>query len=136
MNLVLADRSDKKCVKRFYKANNYSANFMGNDHCYLIKVENKIIATVIISNIDDINFLHGLVVTKEYQHKGLASQLLAHSSSKHSMIYCFADLSLNSLYTANSYEQIDTSQLSEALLTRFNNYQNKNSQLTAFRSSK
>lgn len=46
---VLAKRSDKKSILRFYKENNYSARFIGFDSCYLIKAQDKIIASVIIS---------------------------------------------------------------------------------------
>ncbi|TRX56314.1 GNAT family N-acetyltransferase [Thalassomonas sp. M1454] len=133
MKIQLAEKSDKKSIKRFYKNNNYSASFMGNDTCYLMKLNDEIIAAVVISNIDDCNFLHALVVNNKYQHKGLASQLLKHSLVKHSTLYCFADRSLNPLYSANNYIQIDPSILPEQLQTRFFCYHKKNNQLSAFR---
>ena len=46
-----AEKDNKKSIKRFYKANNYSASFMGYDTSYIALHEGEIIACVIISYI-------------------------------------------------------------------------------------
>ena len=46
---ILANKADKKSILRFYKDNHYSARFIGYDSCYLIKENDNIIASVIIS---------------------------------------------------------------------------------------
>lgn len=47
--VIVAKKNDKKSILRFYKENHYPARFIGFDHCYLIKVDDNIIASVIIS---------------------------------------------------------------------------------------
>ena len=48
-NPMMARKSDKKSILRFYKKYNYSARFIGFDTCYVIKENHNIVASVIIS---------------------------------------------------------------------------------------
>lgn len=133
MAIQTAEKSDKKDIKRFYKDNHYSASFMGNDQCFMIK-NNKaqIIACVIVSTISDTPFLHALVVSQNMRGSGLATQLLAHCQLISVHIYCFADLSLNRLYISSQFKSIDQGQLPASLHSRFQRYKQKNNTLSAF----
>ena len=133
MDILTAEKSDKKDIKRFYKNNHYSASFMGNDQCFMIKDDNaQIIAAVIVSVISDKPFLHALVVNQNERGTGRATQLLEHCQSISPMIYCFADLSLNRLYIASNFKSIDQEQLPASLHSRFQRYKQQNNTLTAF----
>ncbi len=64
---------------RFYKSQQYSARFIGKDHCYIVKLNNKIVASVILSAgqvCGDYWLLHGLVIDKVMRGKKIASVIL------------------------------------------------------------
>ncbi len=140
MKIILAEKSEKKEILRFYKNQYYSARFLGFDRCYCIKVNDEIIASVMISNIienSEISFLHALVVGQAWQHQGLASQLIVHVTKIHPSVICFADEKLANLYTKNQMVVIEKPQftelLPEHLMIRLKTYQNKQPQLKVFR---
>lgn len=139
MEIIKANKSDKKSILRFYKAQQYSARFLGLDHCYIIKNNEKIIASVIVSYIDKSNpmgFLHALVVDKTFQHQGLASQLIKYTEKQHPTMVCFANESLTPLYLKSLFTKLPQAQyrktLAEHLFVRFNRYQIKQPQLKVF----
>ena len=138
MQIVQATKTDKKAVLRFYKSQRYSARFLGGDHCYLIKKQDVIIASVIVSTIQSNNrqcFLHALVVEKAFQHQGLASLLIQHCQTMHCPIVCFCLPQLSVLYTHYDFKLLSSkainSLLCADLLQRFKRYQAKQSELVA-----
>jgi len=140
MKISLAEKSDKKDILRFYKAQHYSARFLGFDRCYFIKINDDIIASVMVSYIienSEISLLHALVVNQTWQHQGLASQLISHVTKIHPSIVCFADEKLTNLYIKNQMVSIEENQfkhsLPEHLFVRFKSYQQKLPQLKVFR---
>jgi len=140
--ITLAHKTNKKAILRFYKNNHYSASFLGFDSCYVIKDEQSIIASVIISKIKEsqensqLSFLHALVVKAQYQHIGLASQLLSHVQNLHSPFVCFANDELSALYTKNQMTKLADDEVVEKvpehLVLRFQSYQIKQPQLKVF----
>jgi GNAT superfamily N-acetyltransferase len=141
MRITKAEKSDKKAILRFYKYQHYSASFIGYDHCYFIRHNQTIIAAMIVSKIALQHrhyFLHALVVDKQFQHQGLATQLLQHAIIQHQPLICFADESLSAFYTQNHMLKLTdiqkTENLPEHLLLRYKVYQNKQSQLKVFKS--
>ena len=97
MHIVRADKTDKKAIQGFYKQQHYSAGFIGYDRTYLIKQQQQIIASVILSRITVDNpheLLHALVVDKVFQHQGLASRLLRYVKQNHATFSCFANAKL------------------------------------------
>ncbi len=131
MQVLLAKKSDKKAILRFYKAQHYAARFLGFDNCYLIKKDDEIIASVIVSGLiasSSVAFLHALVVDNQHRHQGAATQLLRHALSLHAPLICFAQPALRPLYLSVNMKLMSADNISanlpEHLLTRFNAYQN------------
>lgn len=118
--IIVAEKKDKKSVKRFYKQHNYSASYIGLDKNYLILKNNEIIASVIVSlsNIENTqHLLHGLVVAKEYQGQGFASRLLHYVSQNHKQVVCFAENKLAKFYQKNSFQQVASNSSPKEVLT-------------------
>ncbi|MDG1752288.1 MAG: GNAT family N-acetyltransferase [Thalassotalea sp.] len=141
MNIVKAEKSDKKAILRFYKAQHYSASFIGYDHCYFLRDKQTIIAAMIVSKIalqHHHYFLHALVVDKQYQQQGIATKLLQLALQKHQPLICFANESLSAFYTKSNMVKLTNSQMTkslpEHLLLRFEVYRNKQPQLKVFKS--
>ncbi len=148
LTIALANKSDKKDILRFYKANNYSARFIGFDRCYVIKNELSIVASVIISmgKLEQKNctkalsnsqyFLHALVVDPAYQKQGLATRLLNYSLARHRPIVCFAHSSLSPLYQKQGFkalrDDLVKSTLTIELFNRYQQYIKHQSNLTVF----
>lgn len=137
VTVVLAVKSDKKSLMRFYKQQNYSAGLLGLDNVYIIKHQQEIIAAVIISALEKGNsqlFLHGLVTKQEYRHKQLATKLLQHIQIEHysQQIICFAQQHLANLYQQNGFEQVTAHQLHQPLLMRYLSYKKTNKDLLVF----
>ena len=147
--VVEALKSDKKDIMRFYKSQQYSASFIGHDHCYIVKFDNKIVASVILSAgqaCGDYWLLHGLVIDKVMRGKKIASVILQaiinseHLGSKFKKIICFADVALQGLYnknlfvTYNSNDEIET--LPQELKQRLKRYQSKQPNLHCYLYSK
>jgi GNAT superfamily N-acetyltransferase len=148
LTIALANKSDKKDILRFYKVNNYSARFIGFDKCYLIKKNQVIIASVIVSkarldqqesaerNSKSQYFLHALVVAPTYQKQGLATQLVKHSLTLHSSLVCFSDASLAPLYLKQGFKALSDSlvknNLTIELFKRFQQYSKHQSGLKVF----
>jgi len=130
-----AVKSDKKIIKQFYKRQHYSASFMGLDTVYFIKDKEIVIASVIISQFETHNsqhFLHALVVDKQYQNQGLASQLLNFSPLNEYQITCFAIQEMHKLYINAGYQQICSKQLNELNFLRYQQYKKFKSNLQVF----
>ncbi|ARD42860.1 GNAT family N-acetyltransferase [Colwellia sp. PAMC 21821] len=117
--VVKATKADKKSVLRFYKAQRYSASYIGQDHCYTVKVDNRIVASAIVSGgqeADNFWLLHGLVTNKAEQGKGLASLILqtivndvnALEKKRYEKIICFADSALQQFYKKNQFIKYNT----------------------------
>ncbi|MDT0604784.1 GNAT family N-acetyltransferase [Thalassotalea castellviae] len=139
MKITKAEKSDKKALLHFYKAQHYSASFLGHDQCYFVKKNNTIIAAVMVSKIAEQfrhYFLHALVVDEKFQHQGIASLLLNHANKRHQPLICFANNSLETLYTHNDFEKLSVLEyetvIPQHLLLRFIGYKNKQSQLQVF----
>lgn len=135
LSITTASKTDKKDILRFYKQQHYSARFLGFDHCYVIKSNQQIIASVIVSMITQNNnqaFLHALVVDTNYRHQHLASMLLQHCIRQHLELVCFAQLSLAPLYINNGFVQAKINSLTPELQQRYQRYLAKNSDLLPF----
>jgi len=158
--VIVAKKTDKKSILRFYKDNHYPARFIGFDHCYLIKMDDNIIASVIISqgnksqqldpstestsNNNDLNlcpnkpayFLHALLVAPNYRRLGYAEHLLAHAIMNHQPLVCFAQESLRNFYLNNGFTYIADNLLSQCLphdlYSRFQQYSKNKAELKAF----
>ncbi|WP_206486405.1 GNAT family N-acetyltransferase [Thalassotalea sp. G2M2-11] len=118
MKIILADKTDKKSVLRFYKQQHYSARYLGFDHVYIIEYDNNIIAAVMVSNIKpnaNVSLLHALVVDKAYQRQGLATKLLQHVFKHHGTIICFAQPFLAPLYQSVAMATLTLAQIEQQL---------------------
>jgi len=138
-HILLAKKTDKKSILRFYKSQHYSARFIGLDYCYLVKKDEKIIASVMVSQITTDNsqyFLHALVVDKNHQKQGIATKLVNHVNQTHQPVVCFAQPELSRFYHQCKMPELAihllTSQLNEHLSLRFQQYQKKQSDLKVF----
>lgn len=123
-----ADKSDKKAIQRFYKQQRYSARFLGDDVTYLVRDNQDIIASVIISFKDSHPFLHALVVAECWQHQGLATKLLIECQKHCPRLICFCAPELSPFYTKNGFAVVSLIDLPEELQLRFNAYR-KNHEL-------
>ncbi|WP_448564019.1 GNAT family N-acetyltransferase [Thalassotalea ganghwensis] len=135
MKIEAALKSDKKALMRFYKQQHYSANLMGLDSVYLIKVHQVIIAAVIVSYLhkdNQIGFLHGLVVDNNYHRQGLAQQLLRKCTDSHHQLVCFVKPELAHFYQQNEFKLGQLTDLSLDLAQRYSAYQNKWPELNIF----
>jgi GNAT superfamily N-acetyltransferase len=137
--VIIAQKSDKKAILRFYKSQHYSASFLGYDSCYFLKNNEEIIASVIISKIAQHHqhyFLHALVVKQQYQRQGLASQLLQYAQRQHLPLICFSTEKLLPFYLKNSLIKLQSdkivSNLPEHLHMRYKRYLKKQPQLNVF----
>ncbi|QBY05675.1 N-acetyltransferase [Thalassotalea sp. HSM 43] len=134
--IVSAAKSDKKHIKRFYKTQCYSAGFLGDDVCYLLKDDTEqIIASVLVSFASSTPFLHGLVVASHYQHRGIANRLLQHCRAHHQHLICFAVTRLKALYLQNGFRQLNTADIDAKLLARYKAYQAKQVTLAIYGAS-
>ena len=140
MNLIFrqAIKADKKEIKRFYKKQQYSAKFMGLDHCFIAEKDTIIIASVIISKLTDNNqqyFLHALAVDRSYQNQGLASKLLKYATNhiatkeQPTAIVCFCNPDLIPLYQKTGFNLLTQEELKQTLYSRYLLYRNKQSDL-------
>ena len=141
ITVITAQQSDKKNIKRFYKNNHYAASYMGYDSCYIIKIDNNIVASVIVSYIVNENsqaLLHALFVDESYRKNKLASLLIQKAQQEHSSIVCFAHKKLIGFYQKLDFIPIETFQTKEAQLlsstnlAKLSQYQRYNTQLTAY----
>jgi GNAT superfamily N-acetyltransferase len=131
----VADKSDKKTIKQFYKQQHYSASFMGFDTVYFIKHNETIIACVIVSQLKLYNsqyFLHALVVDKQYRKQGIATRLLNSHHINAQQIICFAGKELSMLYKNANYDLASSKQLNETNLLRYQQYQKSKPNLQVF----
>tara|TARA_R110000787_G_scaffold269764_2_gene376650 strand:- start:291 stop:776 length:486 start_codon:yes stop_codon:yes gene_type:complete len=118
--IVKAKKSDKKDIMRFYKNQRYSASFIGQDQCYIVKRGDFIIASAIVSagqGSDDCWLLHGLVTNKDQRGENIASLLLqtifseqnALKQARYQQIVCFADIALQPFYQKNHFISYNSS---------------------------
>ena len=138
----LANKADKKEIKRFYKTQQYSAGLKGYDITYLAMQNNSIIGTVICSGLcmsANQYLLHGLVVNHYYHHQGLASNLINHCwhhlyslSSKALSVVCFAEQNLAHLYLKNNFNVADANKLTPLIKARYEAYLKTQPQLIIF----
>ena len=157
---ILSKKADKKAILRFYRDNHYSARFIGFDSCYLIKVNDNIIASVIISQgnksqqIDTASeltstdtsqelsqnkpqyLLHALLVAPDYQKLGYAQHLLKYAITHHQPLVCFVQASLKNLYLNNGFTLITDDLLNKrltlGLFNRFQQYSKNKPELKVF----
>lgn len=142
-----AAKTDKKDIMRFYKTQRYAASYIGQDQCYFIKVNNEIIACVMVSTGQENGecwLLHALVVNKAYQGRGIASQLLQaiyaekceQKQAQYRQILCFAENSLSTFYYANQFANYnaehDIAQLPKEFKHRYISYCKKQKGLQCF----
>ncbi|WP_068546569.1 GNAT family N-acetyltransferase [Thalassotalea crassostreae] len=139
MDIFSADKADKKDIKRFYKSQRYSAGFLGDDRCFLVRdtaVKNTpIIASVIVSYCSTSPFLHALVVDIKHQKQGLATALIKHCQQHFNSLVCFCEPKLASLYLANRFQVINDIKMAksmpEQLTSRFDSYRQHTPSLLA-----
>ena len=139
MKITLANKTNRKKIRQFYKCQRYSVRFMGLDNCYYIEKNNLIIASVIISKINKTNnqhFLHALAVDVNYQGQGIATLLLQHVQKNHQPLVCFAAQELSYLYLQSNMKEIQSNyleaQLNDILFSRFIQYKRNKKFLKAF----
>ncbi|MFT7431628.1 MAG: hypothetical protein ACI971_002094 [Colwellia sp.] len=112
--VIKAVKTDKKDILRFYKSQQYAASFIGHDQCYIVKVDQCIVASVIISagqNPRNCWLLHGLVIDKAQRGKNIASLILhtivsdknKREKARYKNIICFADVALKAFYSLNHF---------------------------------
>lgn len=130
INIVQANKEDKKAIKRFYKQQHYSASFMGLDTTYLAKQQGDIIGAVIVSKICADNqqtLLHALVVDRQYRRLGIAQLLLNQCQAHFNSIKCFASHELAEFYDKVNFIKCEETELSPELLARYQQYNRKQS---------
>jgi len=145
--VIKAKKTDKKDIMRFYKSQRYTASYIGHDQCYIVRHDNFIIASAIVSSgkaVGDIWLLHGLVINETLRGNNIASLILQKIVSRkneqaHVMyeeIICFADISLQFFYQKNNFISFDTNndlaKLPFELQQRFMSYRAKNKKLCCF----
>lgn len=145
----LADKSEKKAIKAFYRKASYSASYMGLDKVWVIKTleTDEVIASVIVSQIKPNatqHLLHALVVSPNFRQQGLGKTLLAKVANYFAQeahhqtnnpenpqleIIVFADKSLVAYYQSHDYQLSEVDELNEELAGRYHSYQAKQPQL-------
>ncbi|TLU64145.1 GNAT family N-acetyltransferase [Thalassotalea litorea] len=130
-----ADKSDKKAIQRFYKQQRYSARFLGDDATYLVRDNQDIIASVIISFKDSHSFLHALVVDNNHRGQGIAQSLLAKAAEQHPQLYCFCGNELMSFYQKQHFAVIEGSLLPDELRQRYLAYRKKHELIALYLNS-
>jgi GNAT superfamily N-acetyltransferase len=120
--ILIAEKSDKKAIKRFYKQQGFNAGFLGNDSVYLVKQAEQIKACMIISVINQQAFLHGLVVCASARKRGLAIKLLNKAKDTFSELICFAEESLTGFYQKQGFKLGKANILKDKLLMRYQSY--------------
>ena len=144
--ITKAIKSDKKDIFRFYKAQGYSASFIGQDQCYLVKKNNLIIAAAIISagkTKTDFYLLHALVTDENYRGNKIASAIIKTIGNEtnelkqtiYRKIICFADNSLQRFYRSNhfiNYGEENIKQLPAEFQHRLCRYRIKQKTLQCF----
>ena len=143
LTVILADKTLKKDIKRFYKHNHSSFSFKGLDDTFLIYEDNQIIASAIVSQLTVTNLqflLHGVLTHQSYRKQGLANKLLkfieAHyrSHSKQNSpftLHCFVLPELVGLYQKHGYQVTFEGVLNEVLHPRFIAYKRMKPTLVA-----
>lgn len=133
LRFIKAQKQDKKALKRFYKAQRYSASFIGNDHCYLVCNQDGYLAAVILSELtehQDHWFLHALVTKTDIQGQGIGSALLNYAQKQHlGVIYCFCQPELFPFYQNHGFNNLNPAKLPHELKVRFNAYQKHQAEL-------
>ena len=139
LNFSPATKSDKSAIKCFYKEQCYSARFIGHDFGYLLHQDQTIIGSALISTITAAStqaLLHGLVVAKDYQQRGLGSQLLDFALGQYQLLgqcpktlIAFCQPELLSLYQKHGFLETDSNKLNHLLAPRFSSYQKKQPEL-------
>jgi hypothetical protein len=148
--VIKAVKTDKKDILRFYKNQQYAASFIGHDQCYIVKIDQCIIASVIISaGQEPSNFwlLHGLVTDKTQRGKNIAS-LIIHTiisdknerqQARYKHLICFADKALQAFYLSNHFTLYNTcddiAQLPLEFKQRLIRYRERKKDLHCFRCS-
>ena len=117
--VVKATKADKKDILRSYKNQRYSASYIGQDHCYIVKINNHIIASAIVSGgqiSDNFWLLHALVTDRAEQGKSIASLILQtiindeneNTKVRYEKIICFVDSELQQFYIKNHFSKYNT----------------------------
>jgi GNAT superfamily N-acetyltransferase len=160
--VIKAIKADKKDIMRFYKAQHYAASYIGQDQCYFIKVDEKIIACAIVSagqGNGEFWLLHALVTDQQHRGKGIASLLLNSIKAEkkpvdiamlanntvikseiillaYAKVICFADQKLQRLYVSNQFivynSTTDISQLPNEFQQRLSRYREKQKRLCCY----
>jgi len=148
--VIKAVKTDKKDILRFYKNQQYAASFIGHDQCYIVKMDQCIIASVIISAGQEPGsfwLLHGLVTNKAQRGKNIASLMLhaiisdknERKQARYKNIICFADEALQTFYLSNHFIHYNTrddiAQLPIEFKQRLIRYREKQKNLHCFRCS-
>lgn len=148
--VIKALKTDKKDIFRFYKNQQYAASFIGQDQCYMVKVDQLIIASAIVSGgqeVDKFWLLHGLVTDKDQRSKNIASLILhtiisdenEQKKARYENLICFADKELQEFYLSNHFISYNTCDEVDRLPVEFKQrlirYQEKQKNLHCFRCS-
>ena len=149
--VLKALKTDKKNIMRFYKTQQYAASFIGQDHCYIVKIGNQVIASAIISagqESGDFWLLHGLVIAKIQRGNNIASLIIQAiindknelAKSRYEKIICFADKKLQWLYKSNNFINYNThdeiDKLPKEFKQRLTRYRKKQQNLQCYFYSK
>jgi predicted N-acetyltransferase YhbS len=128
----LAAKNQKKLIQRFYKNNHYSAAFIGNDQCFVLTAQQQIIASVIISEVEQQYFLHALVVNEQYRRQGLGMKLVNTTQTAFNNLVCFAEPDVGQFYTRLGFTASPAAMLCNGLQHRYRAYQAKHPQLAIY----
>lgn len=162
LTFTLANKLDKKPLKRFYKNLHYPFSYMGLDTVFLLKktvnnndtnqqdVGDEIIASVVISKLSPENpqyLLHALLVAPAYRKQGIAAALLeqasdfirnikAQQATQNSQsaicLIAFADKALTAFYQKKGYIESRHDALLPPLSLRYQSYLKKQPHLKLF----
>lgn len=145
--VIKATKVEKKSIMRFYNTEHYPASYIGQDHCYIVKAGNVIIASAIVSaGQESSNFwlLHALVTSKAHRRRNIASFILqtivseknSQAKFRYEKLICFADIALQEFYLTNHFINYnirnDIAKLPEEFRQRLTRYRVKQRDLQCF----
>lgn len=159
---VIADKADKKAIKRFYKSAKAPLSYMGLDTVFCItpasndednsnkeltrNADKHIIGGVVLSQLTSDNhqyLLHALFIEQKYRKKGLSSLLLhevnkfiTEKTNKQGLsqeVIVFAEQDLTSFYFKHAYHEITSESLLAPLALRYRSYIKKQPRLKIFK---
>ncbi|MFT2099686.1 GNAT family N-acetyltransferase [Marinomonas sp. 2405UD66-6] len=119
-------------VKKFYQEHYPSGKPNKADPIWVIRDNNKIVCSLRLKQLDQVQLLTAMVTEPSYRNKGLGGHLIQclHGELSKQASYCFALTPLVPFYTRNGFARILPEELPAALLGRFKAYQAQGRKIT------